>query len=269
MNGRLFPLLGLAFGMMTLSAPAALAQYSAVTAPFNNASHSYFERMGVGFGGRVGNVFFNNGGGAALPPFGRHDPAADARLGFGLRGNGFNLNFNLSGGSGADTNFSSVAPSITLPNGGTGQIFSGELRPFVTGLVPVVGHFGPGPGMTMVEPRYVSPLAERLARLPHESPAPRKEPEAQASPSPAPPVRVSSAARGDLSLSEIRARRENRQSAEQEDIVGFMEAGRAYEEQGEIGQALIQYHRAAARAQGELKQELAEKILQLKRQQKR
>jgi hypothetical protein len=250
---------------------AAQAQYSAVTSPLNGASSSYFERIGFGFSGNIGNnVFFNNGGaGGALPPFGGHVPGGGANFGFGIRGNGFNLNFNGVAESGSDRAITSVSPSITLPNGGSGQMFSGSVRPFVTGLVPVVGSFGPGVGYTMAPPRTTSPLVERLVRMQDElalaasQPRPTTPASDPATPS-APQHTTSSAERGDLSLSAIRAQQAAAGDPAAEELAAAIAAGRLREEAGEYGQALIDYGRAASRADGELREELRIKMRELR-----
>ena len=55
--------------ILTNAAPAS-AQSATIGTPFSGAGANYYERIGVGFGGRVGNVFFNHGGMGALPPLG-------------------------------------------------------------------------------------------------------------------------------------------------------------------------------------------------------
>ncbi|MBW3600438.1 MAG: hypothetical protein KY475_24640, partial [Planctomycetes bacterium] len=78
----------------------------------------------------------------------------------------------------------SETPTIVVPNGGTGTLFDGQIRPFVTGFVPVVGGGAPA--------TVVSPLAERLSRLQSEqalqaSAAERAAAEAEAKAAAAPP----------------------------------------------------------------------------------
>ena len=47
---------------------------------------------------------------------------------------------------GSRRSFTSQTPTIVVPHGGTGALFSGSLRPFVVGVVPVVGDgFGYAP----------------------------------------------------------------------------------------------------------------------------
>jgi hypothetical protein len=142
------------------AAREARAQYSAISSPLNTAGHSYFENIGVNWGFSGRNFFFNNGGGGALPPFGGHDPSADANFGFAGRG----FFFNLTAGQGSSTTMTSQTPTIVVPNGYPGFLFDGQQRPFVTGIVPVVGSAWAMAPETAT-PYIVRPLEERLSRL--------------------------------------------------------------------------------------------------------
>jgi hypothetical protein len=135
------------------------AQYSAITGGLNTGGSSYYENIGVNWGFSGQNFFFNNGGGA-LPPFGGHDPSADANFGFGGRG----FFFNLTAGQGSSTTTGSQSATIVVPNGYPGFLFDGRQRPFVTGIVPVVGA-GWAMAPDSPTPYIVRPLDERLARL--------------------------------------------------------------------------------------------------------
>ncbi len=137
-------------------------QQIGVTTPFTSVNDSYFERMGVSFGGRFGSpggpgsrsfgfFGFNQGPGfnqssaaSAIPPFGGYDPNSGARFGFSRlnpNGSGFSLNFDMAKGS--SRSIVSAAPSLVVQNGFGGSITSGQFSPFVTGLIPVVGQSGP------------------------------------------------------------------------------------------------------------------------------
>jgi hypothetical protein len=255
----------------TTLATDSFAQYSAIATPFHNVGASYYERMGVGFGGNIGNnVFFNNGGmNNALPPFGGGNGGGGANFGFGVRGGGVNLNFGFAADSGYDAGMTSITPSVTVPNGGTGAIFSGQQRPFVTGLIPVVGNFSPGIGYTTVEPRVVSPLAERLSRLEAEGSRGGTRNVSAPTASPAAVRRIASTAeRGEESLAEIRARQESVVDTKAAELASLLEAARLREEAGDVGQALIDYGRAAGRAEGPLKDEIRAKMSALRAKQK-
>ena len=132
-----------------------------VASPFQSANHSFYENHGVNFGfslsGGSGNgsrvfgllpggqatpnIGFNQGSaGVAIPAFGGFDPNSSARFGFGRRsanGSGYSLGFNLAKGS--TRTQTSITPSLTLPNGGIGNFSTGQISPFVTSVVPVVG----------------------------------------------------------------------------------------------------------------------------------
>jgi hypothetical protein len=154
----------LALLVIAMAVGQARAQYSAVSAPFGLGGSSFSENIGIGWGFSGRNFFFNNGGAGALPPFGGHDPGADASLGFNVLGKNGSFSLGLHAGQGSSTSFSSETPTIVLPNGAPGALFSGQQRPFVTGVVPVVGA-GSAMSSGRGGPYVVSPLAERLSRL--------------------------------------------------------------------------------------------------------
>jgi hypothetical protein len=262
---------------LALATPAA-AQQTYVQAPFHSAGSSYFERLGFGFGGTIGNnAFFNFGGvNQALPPFGGHDPSADARFGFGVRGNGFNLNVQGAAASGYSSSYSSTTPSLMLTNGVPGSIFSGVQRPFVTGLVPYVGHFSPGIGYVQRPPVVTSPLAERVSRMQDElarvaaSPAPvRTATTTKPVESPEPAQTASTAQRGALSLRAIRAANAAADQELSAEIEAHLEDARHHEAAGELGLAAIHYGRAAAKARGDQQRQLRQKAAELRDEAKR
>ena len=121
----------------------AAAQQVTVATPNESFGDNFFQSAGVNFGfshvtpNSV--MFFRNGGGSAVPPFGGFDPAAGSS--FGLRGRKGNLSWSLglTAGQGSSRSRVATTPMLTLPNGGMGFINSTMQRPFVTGFVPVVG----------------------------------------------------------------------------------------------------------------------------------
>src|SRR5688500_18618584 len=128
--------------LAALAAPAAAQQVN-LDAPFNTVGHSFYEQVGVRWGLSGRNWFFNFGGpgpgAGVVPPFGGFDPNAGANFGVGFRGNGVNGFLNITAGQGSTTTFGSASPSVTVMNGQTGFFADTQQRPFVTGLVPVVG----------------------------------------------------------------------------------------------------------------------------------
>ena len=153
------------FGLIVgfLFATSAFAQQIYVETPGTRVTDSFYENMGVSFGfglpggqgngsrvvgllpdGRLnplGNIIFSqNGSASAIPPFGGYDPNANANFGYGILtpgGGGYALGIQF--GSGNTRSVSSVTPGIMVQNGFGGSIGSGAFRPFVTGVVPVVG----------------------------------------------------------------------------------------------------------------------------------
>ena len=109
--------------------------------PFQQGGSSFYESSGVNWSVRGDHFFANFGQGPLLPPFGNPSGDMGLRTGFGFVGGGLsgNLGFNFSQGS--SSGFSSTTPSLTTTNGYTGSIFSGTVRPFVTGFSPVVGDY--------------------------------------------------------------------------------------------------------------------------------
>lgn len=288
---RKIGILAVAFGV-GIGHAALFAQQAVVSTPMNRVGDSFFERIGVGFGGSINNgrngpIIFNNGGaGAAIPGVGGFDPNAAANFGFGIRGGGFNGNFNVTAGQGSNRSFSSVTPSVTIPNGGFGAISDTIQQPFVTGLIPIVGGGGavynvPRPYYPVVGSHYVSPLRGTIQRYlageaagtaPGTSFRPPVDrpltlDERLSSRVDSGSAHASSASRGDLSVAELRRAREAGDDAEaqakRQEIAVLVERARGAEDAGKIGVAKIYYRQAATRASGELRRELVDKLNEL------
>lgn len=247
-----------------------------VSTPRTGVSDSFYEQFGTswGFGGR--NFFFNFGGpNPGLPPLGLGDPNAGARFGFG--GVGGNGRFFLNGfaSQGSDRTLVSETPMVVIPNGGVGSIASVLQRPFVTGLVPVVGG------------RNASPLLERLERLRQqaevgESPGHQAAADQQAAGAAdqlgesEPPARgawkegdrPSTASQGDLSVAEIERQRAAAEHQEQQrqqlEVEQWLVRAQDCEQQGKWGAARVYYQNAARQATGTLREQLLAKIEELK-----
>ncbi len=125
------------------------------TTPFHQIGSSFFENNGVTWSLRGPN-FFANGPAAAQPPFGNPDPNAGLRGGVGFVGGGIRggLGFNFAQGS--SRSISSTVPSITTMNGVPGNITSQTIRPFVTGVTPIVGDYA--------VPRYDQQMSQAVQR---------------------------------------------------------------------------------------------------------
>lgn len=232
-----------------------------ISTPHHNLSDSYFENIGVNWGANWRGGFFNFGGGGAAPPFGNFDPAAGARFGLGFRGGGGSGFFNLAAGQGSNRTFTSTTPSLTVMNGVAGSIANTIQRPFVTGIIPVVGQ------------QQISPLAERLRRLKYEQ-ATGGGSTAEPSPMTRPPSgggsltpRDSTANRGDLSLAEIARRRDSRQQDEQNqqaaEIEALLQRAAGSRAAGKSNVAKIYYKRALKLAKGEQRTRIARLIDEL------
>ena len=187
-----------------------VAQQTTVSTPLTVSSDRFFESFNVNWGFRTsfpnGSMFFRFGSpNGSIPPFGGYTPQASNGLGFGIRGGSGSGFFNFSAAQGSQRFTQTTVPSIMVMNGAPGFIQSGTVRPFVTGLIPVVGSAPVG--------RVTSPLRERLERLKYEHPSPKQEPPVARKSSPQrvyPSRRAlggSTAETTDISVAEIRARR--------------------------------------------------------------
>jgi hypothetical protein len=139
-----------------------LAQNINIGANHHNVGFSYYESIGTNFGfylpgglnarghGIVGlmpngqftpdgNIWFTQGGGGVIPPFGGYDPNSGLRTGWSVRGPNGGFNFGLHASQGSSTTLGGDSMMLTMPNGGSGFLLSGSMRPFVTGIVPVLG----------------------------------------------------------------------------------------------------------------------------------
>jgi hypothetical protein len=281
----------------------AAAQQVQLTAPYHILNDSYYENFGSGFGlsNRGQNWFFNTGpANSAVPPFGGYDPAANASFGFGgITGGGTRFGFDWLGSQGSSRSHVMEAPTLVVPNGGSGSLFSGSIRPFVTGVVPVVGNTSTGPMVPVMTPQTsVSPLQERLERLRQQEALAAQAPQADQAGQRAPEARPrdddqfrddaplvlgggqannepasvrhatgspvdSTASHGDISVAEIRRRQAREDAAREQEILVKIEKARGYEDAGKPGVAKIYYQQAATDAEGELKQKLLAKIRSL------
>lgn len=181
-KGCLFALVLLVLG----GAPTA-GQLINMGANHHNVGFSYYESIGTNFGfyfpGQLnsrghgivglmpngqftpdGNIWFTQGGGV-FPPFGGFDPNAGLNTGWAVRGPNGGFNFRLSAAQGSSMTLGGDSMLLTVPNGGSGFIQSGTFRPFVTGIVPVLGG-GPGyvPPLTATSPVYRSSSEPREVR---------------------------------------------------------------------------------------------------------
>lgn len=240
------------------SASLAVAQQANVGVPFNTGGSSFYEQIGVSWGLRGNGWFANFPGPPPAPPFGGFDPNAGAQFGF-AGPNGF---LNFTAGQGANTTFTSQAPSVTVMNGATGFFSDTIQRPFVTSVIPVVGAPVPpyiGPPL----PGGPSVLEERLHRLQTSEGAGQFS---QASAQPAVAAAgggPSTAERGDLSVAEIKALQAAEKSARDSEFAAFLEKAQGAEAAGKPSLARLYLQMAARRAAPDQQKEIQARIERL------
>jgi hypothetical protein len=257
------------------------AQQVAIQTPFQNFGDSFYENFGINWNysrtGRNGG-FFINGPGATAPPFGMGDPAADARFGFSRRSGNSQFNINFTAGQGSDRSNSVQAPQVMVPNGGTGFISDTQLRPFVTGFVPVVGNGGFRPPMRMTSPleqavNTIRKNPEILEQARREIVAEKEQARLAQRNDGSLSIRASSnnssANHGDISVAAIKQQQDQANQSQDRELAAIIEKGRGAESQNNLGVAIIYYQQAARRAAGELKYNIERKIEELKLARKR
>lgn len=277
----LIGVLALAGVSVAISSPACVqAQQVNLQMPMVSASDSFYERNGVGFGFRFPGGFFNqNSFGAAQPQF-SNNPGSNANFGFSVGKGPYRANFNFSAGQGSRRSIVSQTPSVTVPNGGSGAIFSGTVRPFVTGVIPVVGNVGPfvpptgyaatrryaAPSGPTLYDRYQNYVVKKAAgQLPNTDPPPLTDDEKRE-------VEMteglaSTAGHGDLSVAEIKRKRELGLLAEEEaahrEIAALVAKAEGARAAGKTGVAKVYLQQAASRSEGALREQILAAIAQL------
>lgn len=213
----IFSLVILAGGSETGMVAPAAGQSLSVGMPLNSQRGSFYQSSGFHWnarargwngngtrvmglnpqGGLTSNLNFSFRGGNLVPPLGGFNPAAGGRL--NVRGRNFQLGLTMAKGS--STFLSMQAPSLMVPNGFGGGIYSGQVRSVVTGFVPVAGggysSGYPDNGVTRAIDSGMldqTPSANRDASLPRSEAAQYSDPR-------------STALTGDLSVSQIREQR--------------------------------------------------------------
>lgn len=260
------------------------AQQVTVSTPLIGVQDNFYEHFNIGWSFRSrsprSSMFFNFGS-PAIPPFGGFNPNADARIGIAQQWGDPVFGLGIRAGTGRTATMTMTAPMITMMNGVPGSIQDVTMRPFVTGLIPVVGAYAMYPTMpvyTAPPMTRISPLAERLGRLQYEKShgvgtrAPQdgelalgNDGDDEAiSLAPANPIRASTAERGDVSVAEIRRRQAAEQSAQEQEIERLIAEARDAEAAGQLGIARVRYQQAAAKADGERRRELLASAARLK-----
>ena len=118
----------------------ASAQMIGVTTPAQTLGSGFSQSFGTSGSVRGPNWFMNNNL-QVVPPFGPSITNTGTRGGFTFGGNGVSGNLGFHFAQGSDRSIVSSAPSVTLMDGQPGSIVSGQTRPFVMGVSPVVGAY--------------------------------------------------------------------------------------------------------------------------------
>lgn len=133
-----------AFLLCTLGCvPKVTAQMIHTASPAVQMQSGFHENMALGWSIN-GKNFFANSGAPPSVPFGGADPNAALSGGVGFSGGGVRGSLGFSFGQGSRQSISSTTPSITTQNGSPGNISSQTIRPFVTGVTPVIGGYSYG-----------------------------------------------------------------------------------------------------------------------------
>ncbi|NND95892.1 MAG: hypothetical protein HKN47_01025 [Pirellulaceae bacterium] len=107
--------------------------------PFQNLGSSFYEQNGVSWNLRGPNFFANFGGNNVVAPFGNPDPNAGANIGAAFQNGRTSGNISFNFNQGSNRSNVTTTPSVTTMNGVPGSISDQSMRPFVTGITPVVG----------------------------------------------------------------------------------------------------------------------------------
>lgn len=262
----------LRIGMVTLAIfvaalPSVLsAQQSTIGTPLGTGGHSFHENIGLTWGLR-GNGWFFNSPRLAPSPF----AGGGASFGGGFGGGGFRL----TAEQGSSSSMSSQSPSVTVMNGGTGYFSDTTIRPFVTGLVPVVGNMPSAPPIPLMRGNNINPVLERLGRLEAEGglapPAAARPAEEAEAKKDAPLIlgggaagrAASSAERGDLSVAEIKARRAADAPDHPSEVNALLAKAEAAAADGKPGVARIYLQMAARRATSDQQNEIQARLRDL------
>jgi hypothetical protein len=239
------------FLLLLIAASQVFAQQTTVTTPMQGVSDGFFENISGGAG-----------------------------LGFGFKfpgGSGF---VNAGAAQGSSRSVSSVAPSVTVMNGGQGFFADVTQQPFVLGVVPVVGGFSPmiGAQYGLDQSNAAPPakgstvLDERLSRI-RESGGFKFTPGGYSATDEAKHAREdraandvagaksaigarSSAEQPASSIAQIRQQQNETDEAAAREVHDLLEQGQKAQTAGKPGVARIYYQQALKRATGDLKDEV-------------
>lgn len=193
--------------------------------PFQTQGDSFYDATGVNWGIR-GPGFFANFGGNVVPPFGGFDPNSGSRTNIGFRNGPWSGNLGLSLNQGSSRSNVSTSASLTTTPGYPGSITSQTVRPFVTGVVPIVG----GAPIGIVHPPVTSSGQQQLADVRRQK------------------------------LFDIEQRQRAQWDARQKQAYASFQRGVTAEEKGNLRMARANYQNALRVAEGELRGQIVQRM---------
>ena len=238
-------------------------QQVTVATPFHSVRDSFYESTNVNWRAGGSGAFVQFGNPSTLPPFGNPSPNAGIRFGFGNGRSNFNFNFS----QGSSRSFTSTTPVLTLTDGVPGSMFSGRMRPFVTGYVPITGFGNVPPQPTLNRPVVGRPisnqktLVQRLAES-RAQPEPKKDKPVRAD-KPAAPTPVVAADALPMTRKERAQAKQTNSAKLNSQVNSYLTRGAAAERAGKTGAAKIFYQMAAKRGTGTLKQTAEQRLEEL------
>lgn len=260
---------GLVLVLSTITSEQSKAQNINVTNPVTRVSDRGYSYSGINFGfgvpggngpgsrvhglGPYGNlspwIGFQYGGNRAQPIFGGYSPNAGARLDFGRRGPNGGFSFGIDMAQGSTRTLSSIAPSLTVQNGFGGTLFHGQTRPFMTSMVPIVGGYPRNGSMIYPNSNFQSSgLDNGVTRALNSGQLDLRPARREEAYVPSGPVsysdKNSSAMTGDLSVAEIKSRREMENQQRGLEINALILEAKKLEKVNRHAEARVRYGKA-------------------------
>lgn len=206
----------------------ARAQLVVQQVPFQSAGSSYYDGTGLTWGINGPGFFANFNGNGAVPPFGNFDPNAGARTGIGFRNGPWSGHLGLSLNQGSSRSNQSTTASLITIDGFPGSISNQTVRPFVTGVVPIVG--GAPAGFIQDLPPVTSTGQESLAGVARQQ------------------------------LTDVQRRQQANHDTRQKAAYQSFRRGLKAEQEGKLRMARANYQNALRVAEGELRIEVLKRI---------
>lgn len=119
---------------------SAAAQSIVTQVPSQVLGSGFSENLSINgsFAGPNGFANINN---QVTPAFGPNLTGSGLSGGYGFAGGGVSGNVRFNFAQGSSRSISGTSQSMTTSNGYPGSFFSGQVRPFVTGITPIVGSY--------------------------------------------------------------------------------------------------------------------------------